>query len=128
MWVLQVARIPWSVAMQAELTVMSNFPIYMTSEVAVPEEGSSAPEIIYTAFLHFYLVLPENRDLIGSYCRASISYNFMLSALILKPNSGFLPVIFLEEGGVGAGGGKAKSIAMQIFCYDNFSIVFRLIL
>ena len=114
MWVLQVARIPWSVAMQAELTVMPNFPTYMTSEVAVPEEGSSAPEKLYIVFfLHFYLILPENRDLIGSYYRASISYNFMLLALILKPNSGFLPVI--EEGG-----GKAKSIAMQIFCYANF--------
>ena len=38
----------------------------------VTEEGTCAPEIfyIYIYFYILYYILPENRDLIGFYCRA----------------------------------------------------------
>ena len=38
-------------------------------------------------FLRFYSILPENGDLLGFYCRASIVYNIMLLALRRNNNT-----------------------------------------
>ena len=48
-------------------------------------------------FLRFYSILPEIRDLLGFYCRASIVYNIMLLALKLKEIQLFYLVIKLTK-------------------------------
>ena len=50
----------------------------------ITEEGNCAPEIFYIGFNGSYFILPESRDLLGFYCRASIVYNIMLLTLKYK--------------------------------------------